>query len=336
MSDLFTATDDRPILDRSTLERWANCPMQALLVEQAGDGQSWEAASGSEAHQAISDTIRDYCDSNCAMDAGEIATSIQTYAMQSRPDVQPDVIKALRPFAYAFGKFIAGNINPRSIIAYDGGRGDKLAQYAMDLEYPVVRITSELDFLYAGPAPQKVHLIDWKTGHKNWTEQIVKDSFQFGMHSRLIFDRLPTVDCVEVSIWNTRVNRMTYAVPFYRSEIGQIDQRIVRAAMEWQKARSGKAEAWPIPEKCASCRVSLACAKRAPLPMEGDPVQMTDWLRIQEKAIDDVTDKLKNIVAARGTDIVTPHGNCFGFDKPKAARKPTAALYTTTAQKDED
>lgn len=49
-----------------------------------------------------------------------------------------------------------------------------------------------------------------------------------------------------------------------------------------------------------------------------------------------MADAAKSYVSKSGKDIVCPSGAAFGYSKPKASRKPSAALYKINASESED
>ena len=103
---------DETVLDRSTLESAANCPMGARLTMDHKLHAGHLAAAGEEYHQCVSKAITDYlasADRGDNLRPGDVADLITDYAARSRPDVQQDVLTTAARSAYAVGTIIAGN-----------------------------------------------------------------------------------------------------------------------------------------------------------------------------------------------------------------------------------
>jgi len=326
-----------PVLDRSTLENWATCPARAKaiadkLVVDASDA----AASGQEAHDAISQMIADHVDSSGSLGPQDLRLSLENAAAASRPDVQPDVIRGLRASLWGISQFVA-RIHPHNVLRWDGGTGERSGQLAHDFK-GMCRATAELDLVYAGPSPKLLHEVDWKTGNKPWTVGDVANSFQFQMHAFLLLSNYPDVDAVEIAVWDTRRNERSYPVVFDREHIGQWESRI-RSAIGywWQYRNSATPPTWPTQEKCATCpAIQICTAASADLKLiASDPRVGVQTLAFLETRVDALKKLLSAHVDKQGADIVCEDGTCFGRKKPASKRKPTAALYSTGGGEDE-
>lgn len=312
------------VIDRSTLEPWSVCPMQAWLLGEKPQPESFPMRSGTEVHDAISRAIRLYLD-DPMMGTRDLASAIERYALESRPDVQPDVMRAIKPGLYGIAKYIAEN-NPANILRFDGGTDDKSGQLAVDLDDDI-RLTCEVDLLWKTASPEVLDLDDWKSGWKPWSTQAVADSFQFQFYSFVILSNYPTVQAVMTRIWMPRMNDRTYKAEFCRRDMDRWQFRIQSALSEMQQAEHRQPPAWPLESKCKTCPVRLDCIEG---PVSDKPEDLVDELVKLDAKRDELTERLSAAVEARGGDIVSPLGNAFGYGKPKKPRKPTASVYQRT------
>lgn len=337
MSDDLLPIDDTPVADRSTLGKYATCPRQAVLSKDIKSA-SLIAASGNEVHDAFRQTIDSYVASNGALTLPELAEETRINLMSARPDVQPDAIAAAIRAVWEFAKILS-EIHVSAVMRYDGGRGEKSGQLTMDIAAGC-RVTGAVDLLLATPSKQVVDLWDWKTGHYRWTEAAVYSSFQFQMYAALVMDRYEDVQCVRCRIFNTRMNQPTYAVEFTRERLLQYRSRISNAAGLWFQYRAKDplmVPAWPARDKCDSCDVITRCtaADEDLREVAVDPAASLKALWLMDQKAEALRKQLAEFVRTTGTDIRTEDGICFGFGKPKADRKPTAALYVAGKQTEE-
>lgn len=330
--------DTLPILDRSTLERYATCPAQAVYVAGNPDAAGYAAAVGSEAHNAISRTLTAYTAAQGLMSPRDFREALESELRLSRPDVQPEVIRSMRPVVYRLAEAMAGQdgVHFQNILKYDGGAGEKSGQLAV--EFDGVTITSEVDLLHATRSKELLKEHDWKTGWGTYDEQDVFDSFQFQMHWFLIAKHYPEVEELRVTVWNTRIGKPTRPVSFDRSHLQAIETRIRSAVTEWRRWREmplDLVDAWPTVEKCRICPASLVCpeTQRKPNPCEADPVAFLDSIVAVAAKLEAMQQEATAYVDKTGRPI-THAGSAFGRDKPKAARKPAAVLYTIKGSDD--
>lgn len=324
MSDSWVE-DDLPRVDRSTLEAYANCPLSARLSDRASP--TFAIVSGTETHKAISDAITEWID-DPTMNRCEMAEKIRANLNYSRPDVQPDAIRGGSRSAWEIASLFQP-LSPAHVLKYDGGEGSRSGQLSFELRTLPVVVTCEVDLLVATASRQQVVMADWKSGWKQWTANGVADSFQFQFYAALVLQTFPDVQSVIAKILNTRTNCWTYEIEFERSRIEQYMGRINTAAAEWwkhHKSDVAKVPAWPGREKCEFCRVASRC-HAADVELSADPVEGVRTLQALAAKTTAIETALIKHVRDTGRDIETPDGLRFGFDKPKANRKPTAALY---------
>jgi hypothetical protein len=327
-----------PLVDRSTLELYSTCPMQARLMESGKAIRESELLNvGIDSHDVLSIATAEYVGSHGDYRAPTLSDVVLGLITTRRPDVTTRVHAALKPSIWAWSAFLC-DMHWDNILRFDGGQGERSGQLALDLEYPGVRVTSELDLLYAGPSPEILHEVDYKSGFKQWTEDEIKHSLQFQLHAVLVFEKYPDVQCLEVIVWDTRLNHRTFRVRFYRRDEPIYRGRVVQAAVTWAKHRLGeptKVPTWPEAEKCAACPVSQHCPRCAGI--ETDPVELLRSLIVLESARANVMKQLSATVKRTGQDVVTPEGDAFGKHKPPSNRAKPNAIYSTKSNDcDED
>jgi hypothetical protein len=329
------------VIDRSQLERWTVCPAQATAIERGlVRDDSLDAESGSAVHLALSRTTDDYVASRGNLSIDELRDEVMQSVGLSRPDIQPGAIEGIRASAWSWGKFLK-SIHHQNILRFDGGDGEKTGQLSWDLPDLQIRVTSEVDLLYAGPSEKLVHEVDYKSGHKRHGTIDVATSFQFQLHAWLILHNYPDIDAVEIRVWNTRFNNQTYPVLFRRSDLYYFDLRVHEAAAlkrQHEKTEFAQAETWPAVERCELCAAAGICpaASRQIAEAAADPARLVDELVAREENIARLRRLASAIVQRTGRDITTPAGNAFGTGKARKARKPTMSIYSSTGKAEEN
>lgn len=348
MTDELFTIEDAPapsgpapqIVDRSTAERWAECPAMAWHVENGRvSTSSLPADAGNEVHKILAAAVKAR-----HMDAArpnELREMIDAAAAQSRSDVQPEVVTALRK-CWPIVQLICthednGEIrSPDDLIRYDGGDGAHAGQIAADLEIDgvKVRLTCEVDLLLATRSAKAVDLYDWKAGRTHWTATDVFGSFQFQFYSYITLVNYPTVDTVSVSVFMPREGSATDPIDFKRRDMFAWENRIksaVRLLLKWQSA-SGPTHvpAWPAPEKCSICPAAAKCplAHQPAAEVAIDPEAALKQLVALDAAADALRRQLTGVVRKLGRDLV--FGDlAFGTEKPreKAKRAETCSVY---------
>lgn len=334
------------IIDRSTLERYADCPHQGYLVERKMVSTGgMDAEVGSAVHDELSAAVamRRYN----ACDPRELREWIEEGALKSRPDLQPEVVAALRR-AYPIVDLICRHPSgsPRSfedILRFDGGDDEAAGQLAADIlpaddTRGAVRLTAELDLLMAGASVEELELVDWKSGWRHWTASDVKDSFQFQQYAWLVFRCYPAVQRVRVRVYMTRDGLATSAVEFTRDrDFWQINARLLSAAtiyLEHHKAEDPETvPAWPLPDRCSLCPAAQRCrvAHEPERELAVDPVAYLQQYVVLQAATDRMRAAMISVVRKQGRDIVGD-GVAFGTGKPKAARAAACDLYEATGR----
>ena len=331
--DSFQIIEDAPartVLDRSTLEAWSVCPYQAHAIETAEPklivGEL--AVAGTLAHDCFSAGTKLWIESGMGVAVRDIANEITNAAVDSRPDLQPDVIKSTSSSAWDWAEYLNkfGHIN--NILAFDGGddynRSGQLSMSMGNLEP-----SSEVDFLrFAG---NEGFEDDFKTGWKDWTDDAIRDSFQFQMHAALIFHNFPAVETLYVRVWNTRRHTRTPWTTFHRRDVGRYVARISSAIAV---RMSGDTTPWPTIEKCRICAVASQCPACDTFTGP-DPIALGQRLVALEAAYDATKAACEAHVDAMQRDIELPGGVRVGRNRPKpitksgAEKKQPVSIYQT-------
>jgi hypothetical protein len=331
------------ILDRSTLERWGVvCPHQEWHISHGGVSTgSTETVIGDEVHKILSEACR------MRQQDGEQLRGLVDYmdaaAQVSRPDVQPQVIAAMKRASWTVARMLCEQPNgsgrhPDDLIAYDGGSDDRSGQLAADLipaddDRGPVRLTSELDLLLATASAEELDWWDWKSGWTWWTASDVREAFQFQFHAWLIFYRFPGVQRVNCRVFMTREALATSPVTFSRDrDFWPIHKRLMTATGIYLKYRdeasAADVAAWPTPEKCAICPAASRCslASRPAADVAADPASaLLQYVAVQAAA-DQLKANLTTFVRKLGQDLETGTV-AFGANRPKAQRAPILDVY---------
>lgn len=369
-ADVLKIADEPIVARRSELENYSTCPLSARLRETRFKSVDSIAVSGEECHKAISGAIQTYVDSRGALSRAEIVEQIQRNVLASRSDQVVDAHAALKYSAYSIGAYIS-DIHPSNILAFDGGEDTWVAdevedpetgllksvrrslsgQLDVDLQFgnKTLRLTAEMDLLHATRSHGLLQLSDWKSGFKLWSEAAVAASFQFRFYAFLILETYNQkkedsedfeIEAVDVVIWNTRDNKRTFPVRFYRKDMEPIRAMILGAAGDYFMNRTkplALVESRPTREGCRLCSCAAECtACDGDIhDIHADPVKAVDVLYAMTRRVEEYEKTLKGAAMYSG-EIVTPSGNAFGFKRVKRATKPKAELYTTKASSDDE
>lgn len=333
MLDIQIEEDPLLAVDRSDLEM-VDCPSGMQFVRRGiVMNNSLAMDSGNAVHDALSAATRSYVSSRGALNAQEVSEELrQNLLFDTRPDLIHDAWKGADPSVRAWGYFLT-KLHAENILRFDGGDGDKSGQLAIDFHDLGLRPTSEIDFLHAGPSPEVIHEIDYKSGWRRWTAEDVANAFQFRFHALLIMEAYPAIAAVDIRIWNTRFNDLTYGVRFRRDRDHEPLMMEVRRRAElfakYREKDPDQCPANPDHYRCLRCPAVSMCvlSKHLATPIE-DPERYLMETSAMEKAVDARKELLAEAVRRSGKDIVARDGTCFGLEKPKQTRKPSMALYT--------
>jgi hypothetical protein len=338
MTDEFLI-DDYTVVDRSTIERFSLCPAQARFIELGRVRcDSDETESGSAVHNAFSEVTSAYVESRGQMGVNDLRDELLQLACASRPDIQPDVIAAVRSVAHGWAKFLNG-IHHDNVLRWDGGEGERSGQLAHDWPEFRIRATTELDLLYVSESPEVAEIVDYKSGYLRWDHSKVAESFQFAFQSWVTLHNYPDVQAVRVRIWNTRFNQLTYPVLYKRSELYELDWRVRSACQAYASHRDIAPEqsaTWPTVQKCSMCNAAALCPAASRDIHDGalDACGLVDEIVAREANLKALQKIASGIVKSTGRDIETPAGNYFGTGRPKRKQAPKMESYSL--KKDDD
>jgi len=345
--DLLDAPDPPPVvlLDRSLLDDYSQCPFkghakETKLVEDISD----EALSGQHAHDVIAALVQAVVDQST-----EPVADALIEAQMSRPDLQPDVLAAVRwslrdIFKYLYfvpvDEWPQPRRNPADILRYDGGKGERCSQLAWDI-LPGTRLTSELDLVMAGPDAETLDETDWKTGHTIYNATGIAYSFQFQMHAALVFHSYPGCQTLRVRVWHTRFNSVTGWAVFKRERLPDLEGRLLTTVQAREQAfkavaNGGQPDTWPSMTKCERCPARHVCPRvTAPAwRIMDDPAEDAKTTDVMQIEVDKRWKTLTEHAIAQGAPIDLGGGEWYGL-KPTKARKPTAASYGRFSAKPE-
>lgn len=335
------------LIDRSTIERYIECPFAGAAIETClVENGSLAADSGNEAHDAFAAMVWDYIASNGEAAVYELAESAVAQAQVSRPDLQPDVLEAVRAGVWPIAKDLVYRAdgqrrNPADILRYQGGTDERTGQIAYDITpggpgKAAQRLTTELDLLMAGDAKDELCVTDWKTGRTDWTAAKVRAAFQFQFHSLLLFNVYPDCQRVWVRVWSPRTGGSTGWVGFTRRDADDCGHRCVQA-LEWRRqalAGPGEAPAWPDAERCSWCPATRYCPNAAdPAPeLAENPEGFLTCYAIRQIQLDKDKAALNAYVRAHG--MIAGNGWEYG-EKPPSSRAPSCELREAKCPKAE-
>jgi hypothetical protein len=333
------------IIDRSTLERYAECPHQAYHVEHRNVSTSSEdTETGNEVHDILARAVAERHEHGTS--AHDLRELIDSLAVHSRPDVQPAVISSVRRSSWSIIQLLCTKPNgqerhPEDLLCFDGGRDEFSAQLAADIlpaneDRGPVRLTCELDLVLATASERELDVIDWKSGWKWWTASEVRDAFQFQFYAWVAFNKWPSVDRLNFRVFMTRENTATSPVTFDRSEMFPIYNRLKTAVdlylLHHDSPSADDVPAWPLPSRCSLCPAASIClmAHRPAVEVAIDPAGAVLQLAAMQAAADQMKANLTSYRRGNSGDIeaVAQHGLIyFGTDAPKAVRAKACDIY---------
>lgn len=336
MTTMPFTEDELEVIDRSALEPWATCPTQGYLLA-SGKLTGEPLDVGSEVHGIISAAVAERQENGAQ--PRELRDLMSTASYDSRPDIQPRVAHVVKIASWSIVQLICfkdsnNERHPDDLLCYDGGKDDRTGQIAEDLEVDgtAYRLTCELDALMATDSPEELDYLDWKSGWTHWTASDVRVSFQFQFYAWVMLNRYPKVNRVRIRVFMCGESSSTGVVEFDRKDMYLWQRRIMsalRLRASYKAAESaGDVEAWPQPDRCATCPVAVRCAEAARDDVEV-AVDPENYLG-RYIAMDAATSKMKAILTVYtrklGHDLEAG-GNAFGCNRPKAARAAPMDAY---------
>ncbi len=348
---LASVTPEPPpeLIDRSTLERYTICPFQGMAVETGlvANG-SLAADSGTEAHDAFASMVAEYVATDGQCNLSDLIRVAESTAQLSRPDLQPDVLDAVRAGMYGFARELmyrpdGKQRNPADILRFQGGQGERTGQIAYDI-FPggpgkaAQRLTTELDLLMAADARDELAVTDWKTGRTAWTAAKVRASFQFNFQAMLTFEVYPECNRVWVRVFSPRTGGSTGYVAFTRRDAEDMKARCGKALLVRQAALEdpAKAETWPDAERCCQCPAIGRCPKAAePAGMlAADPGMFLEGFAIRQLQLDQDAKALAAYAKAHGP--IEAAGWVFGPTPPSNRARPYGLREVKEAKEEKE
>jgi len=234
--------------DRSDLENTANCPFQAKAIR---DGKVKNVSRpmdiGTEGHRLIAEGITwgegDYM---------AAADYVLEEVAKARPDIQPDVIKALRFIANELKRI--GNYSYGSLIGVE--KQFTALLFPATPSRGAIYVTACIDLANAGRDKTVLHIHDWKTGYKQRSNSEAYADFQTCCYAWILFYTYPDVQ--EIHFWydNTMFDTRAYCKlerdRDYHNFQGRIEQAVLLRLQECE-------DAWPDLEKCSWCPATAIC-----------------------------------------------------------------------------
>tara|TARA_Y100000310_G_scaffold108745_1_gene107158 strand:+ start:1535 stop:2548 length:1014 start_codon:yes stop_codon:yes gene_type:complete len=326
MNDVYTELFKKPelepeILDRSFLQKYADCPFQA---QAKCDTPAELKEVGKEVHRLIEEAIK----------AGGGSDMMADYFVEElpkcRPDIQPKVIEA----AKWVGDQLANA--PLHKIYVDPETGELAVEYQIDFALPVkkngrpVKITTCVDLLLVGH--NNLIVYDWKTGYKKRSNYEAYSDFQTQFITYILWQLFPKIETVHFFYKETMWGTVAYArldrnkehprLPHLTTERA-FEGRIMEAVRLWM---AGATDAWPEPKKCTWCDAILKCpyADTLARDINKDPVAFVDHMVVietllKQNYIKTANEYVKKYGPIRGSKSV------YEWRKPK--RKFSPKLY---------
>ena len=264
------------LLDRSLLEAYANCPYQGHCLLGGDKDEAGEPAQiGIEGHRIAERCLKEAFTNRYSGDELQtFADDVVQEIAQSRPDIQPKLIRA--------AKYLAEQIAhvPIERILVDA-KGIPFIEYQIDYEFcetrdgRPVKITTCIDLAYSF-RPEAIHVIDWKFGWLRYTNQMTADAFQVCHICYILFQLFPDVQTIHFWYVNPRYGTKGYACIRRSDEIPSMPHLTVEAMLlsridsAVQLYLAGSKEAWPEQKKCLYCPVIHKCPHKSKA-LEGIP-----------------------------------------------------------------
>ncbi len=310
-----------PILaDRSLVQQYAECPYAAWAkIEYKIETTSLLRDVGTETHKLAEECIKTGIDDQVLPE--DMADWFVNELPKVRPDIQPNVIRAVKHLADAILQ-----LRPHKIIGVE-----EQIDFPSDLKSKDNRrfvLTTCLDLLTAGN--ESLIVQDWKSGFKKRSNQETYDDFQAQFGAFVLWQMYPDLDTIhwffDETFWGTksyaRFERNASTIhPDLTTEM-QFKGRIFSALRLWQE---DSREAWPEEKKCCWCDAIYHCphAQEEAKDCAKDPKAFIDHMTV-------LTELLKRYKAT-AVDYMKSHGPIKGtnmvFEWRQPNQKFTPKLY---------
>jgi hypothetical protein len=303
-------------LDRSTLERYANCPfagyvlglLEALIAQAKGEKLfDWEVKRLAEADPKLIESLTPYvlcgmrnliCETGteihkiideafetCKGDLEQIPSWIEDELPKCRPDLQPEVIVA--------GRHICDILADLHIKVLGTEVQMDFELFPETASRPAVIVTQAFDLI--GQGIESLHILDWKTGHKRRTNSEAYDSFQGQCGALLCWKQKEYADVRKIYWWyhETRFGTRAFA-RFERDEYHpRLPHLTQEVAFEHRLEEAAKLliadcrECWPLDTKCCWCDAIRWCplAHADAKDIATDPKFFVDKLIVDSESV---------------------------------------------------
>jgi len=286
------------ILDRSTAEDYAECPYRGYCILHGDKDEAGNAGLiGIEGHRIAEKILKD------AFDNRRNSDDLLTYAddtiqeiAQSRPDIQPELIKAAKYLAEQIAHIPIDRILTNK-------KGKPFIEYQIDYELckakdgrPII-ITTCIDLAFSGK--NSIHVLDWKFGFRRYKSEDAQDAYQTCHICYILFQMFPDIDTIHFWYVNPRYGSKGWACIQRNLELPSMPNFTTEQAFlcrinsAVQLILDGCKEAWPEEKKCLWCPIIHKCPHKAKA-LEGIPtdtkqlidqiVVLQTWLKKHESA----------------------------------------------------
>jgi len=321
--DLKRITKDpglKPVYaDRSTLERYATCPFQARAVESGTvTDRSHLADVGIEGHRLLAEATEAAGDSYL-----EAADWLQQELPLARPDLQPEVIAAMKGVASTFYRIRADRI-----LGVEQQFSTEFLK-ATDKRGPVI-LTTRVDLWLAGKQPDEVHVHDYKTGWKRRSNSEAAQAFQTHFIAWVLWKVMEDIQGIHFWYEQTRYGEASYCKMERERDFYNCEGRIQSTVALWL---GGNKEAWPGVEKCSWCPATAMCPHvvSESLSLNDDPEAYLASYITTKARCGAMEKAMKAYCKAEGE--IRCRQNVFGYKEPM--KRVTFSLYEEAPEREE-
>jgi len=306
--------------DRSTIANYASCPFMAdVILSGKVKDVSTLAEVGIEGHKILAEAINARGDNYL-----DIADYLKNELVKARPDIQPQVLASMRGISS-----LLRQIPIERIIGVE-------QQYATEFFAPTsdrgaIVLTCCMDLTLAGKDANTIHVHDYKTGWKQWSNSDARDSFQTCFYSWILFKEIPEIEKIHFWYDQTRYGAIAtaYACLERERDYYMFEGRIQSAVALWL---AGSKVAWPAQEKCAWCAATQICPHAIAAARDFNKNKtkyLQQYIALSARVIDMET-TMKEYCKKHGT--IRHKDQVFGHKEPQ--KRITYKLYTDKIEED--
>lgn len=245
--------------DRSYIEQYATCPLQAYLCRKHNiPVQNKLVDSGTIIHDLIEEAV-EYCRESADWDM--LADYFANELPKVRPDVQPDVIKAAR---FVTDELV--NMPIQRLIGCELQIEHQFLPADPEAKRGPIILTTCLDMLFTGRDSSLI-VYDWKTGFKKRSNAEAADAFQTQFIGWLLWQQpeYQSVETIHFFYKETRWGSVAYSGLERNKEWPQLPHLTTEMAFAGRIAEAVKLwlsdcqDAWPEEKKCLWCDAIWHC-----------------------------------------------------------------------------